>query len=92
MIMIEIVTQLYYWLLLVNPCILHQNNGPVISVITRKKDAFLPAFFNPLNSSTNLQLFKKNFCNQNSHYENYGRFLLQMEAIVCLPQNRHFLQ
>jgi len=38
----------------------------------------------------NQQLFKKNFCNQSSHYENYGRFPLQMEAIMCLPQNRHF--
>jgi len=29
-------------------------------------------------------------CNQSSPYENYGRFLLQMEAILCLPQNWHF--
>jgi len=34
----------------------------------------LPAIFNPLCSSTNQQLFKKNFCNQSSHYENYRRF------------------
>jgi len=32
----------------------------------------------------------KRTCNQRSHYENYRRFPLQMEAITCLPQNRHF--
>jgi len=31
-----------------------------------KEDALLPAMFNPLCSSTNQQLFKKNFCNQSS--------------------------
>jgi len=30
--------------------------------------------FNSLYSSTNQQLFKKNFCNQSSYYENYGLF------------------
>jgi len=30
--------------------------------------------FNLLCSSTNQQLFKKNFCNQSSHHENYGQF------------------
>jgi len=35
------------------------------------KDASLPAMFNPLCSSTNQQLFKKNFCNWSSHH---GRF------------------
>jgi len=29
--------------------------------------------------------------NQSSHYENYGWFPLQMEAITCIPQNWHFL-
>jgi len=32
----------------------------------------------------------KRTCNQHSHYENYRWFLLRMEAITCLPQNRHF--
>jgi len=41
-------------------------------------------------SGTNQQLFKKKFCNQSSHYENYRWFLQQMEAITCLPQNQHF--
>jgi len=36
---------------------------------TQKKDASLPAIFNPLCSSTNQQMFKKNFCNQSSHYD-----------------------
>jgi len=47
--------------------------------------------FNPLCSSTNQLLFKKNFCNQRSHYENFGQFLLGIEAIICLPQNQHFV-
>jgi len=80
-------------LLLVNPCILYRNNGttrPTYIIITWKEDALLTAMFNPLCSSTNQQLFKKNFCNQSSRYENYGQFPLQMEAITCLPQNQYF--
>jgi len=42
--------------------------------IVWKEDASLLAMFNLLCSSTNQKLFKKNFCNQSSHYENYGRF------------------
>jgi len=41
--------------------------------------------FNLLCSSTNQQLFKKNFCNQSSHYEIMDDL---MEAITCLPQNQ----
>jgi len=48
------------------------------------------AMFNMLYSSMNQQLFEKTLCNQSSHYENYGRFLLQIEAITCVPQNQHF--
>jgi len=33
---------------------------------------------------------KINFCNKSSHYENYRRSPLEIEAITCLPQNRHF--
>jgi len=51
------------------------------------EDASLPAMFNPLCSSMNQQLLKKNFCNQSSHYENYGQSPIEMEAIMCLPQN-----
>jgi len=47
--------------------------------------------FQTLYSSTNQQLFKKNFWNQRSHFENYVWFPLQIEAITCLPQNRYFL-
>jgi len=46
---------------------------------------------NLLCSSKNQKLFKKNFWNQSSHYENYRWFPLQMEAITCLPQNQFFL-
>jgi len=66
-----------YLLLLVNPFILHQNNCnayPTYVFIVWKEDASLPAMFNLLCSSTNQQLLKKNFCNQSSHYENYGQF------------------
>jgi len=75
-------------LLLVNSCIPHWNNWttcPTYVFIVWKEDALLPAMFNPLCSSTNQQLFKKNFCNQSSHYENYRQFLLRMKAIMCLP-------
>jgi len=34
----------------------------------------------PLYNSMNQQLFEKKRCNQISHHENYGQFLLQMEA------------
>jgi len=39
---------------------------------------------NTLYSSTNQKLFEKNFCNQSSHHENYWRFLLWIEAIMCI--------
>jgi len=64
-------------LLLVNPFLLHWNNRtarPTYIFIVWKEDVSLPAMFNPLCSSTNQQLFKKSFCNQSSHYENYGWF------------------
>jgi len=72
-------------LLLMNPHIPQTMvlRAPVISIIIRKENASLPAMFNLLHSSTNQQLFKKNFCNQSSHYENYGQFLLWMEAITA---------
>jgi len=78
-------------LVLVNSCTLHQNNGTILPSYIRKEDALLPAVFDRLYSITNQQLFKKNYCNQSSHNENYRQFLLQMEAIVCLPQSRHFM-
>jgi len=49
------------------------------------------AMFNTLHSSMNQQLIEKNLCNQSNHYENYGQFLLQIEAITCVLQNQHFL-
>jgi len=65
--------------------ILHRNNStvfPTYVFIIWKEDALFTAMFNLLCSSTNQQLFKKNFCN---HYENYRWFPLQMESIVYLP-------
>ena len=32
--------------------------------------------FTPLHSSTNQELFEKHVCDQSSHYEKYGRFLV----------------
>jgi len=37
---------------------------PAISIIIWKEDTSFPAMFNPLYSSINQQLVKKNFCNQ----------------------------
>jgi len=68
------------------------THNPVISIIIWEEEILLPAMVNLLYSSMNQQLFEKNFCNQSSRYENYGQFPLQMEAIMCLPQNQHFLQ
>jgi len=68
MIMIEIQ---YSGTLLLLLCILHQNNHtspPNYIFIVWKEDASLPAILNLLCSSMNQQLFKKNFCNQSSHY------------------------
>jgi len=48
---------------------------PTYVFIVWKEDVSLPAMFNLLCSSTNQQLFKKNFCNQSSHYKNYGRII-----------------
>jgi len=63
--------------LLVNPSIPHWNNGTVchtcIFIVWKEETAM----FNPSCSSTNQQLFKKNFCNQSRHYENYG--------LLCVP-------
>jgi len=82
MIMIEMQKSSTALLLLVNPCIPHWNNDttcPTYVFIVWKHS-------NPLCSSMNQQLFKRNFC---SHYENYGWFLLRMKASMCLPQNQH---
>jgi len=49
------------------------------------KDASSHVSVNTLYSSKNQQLFEKNLCNQSSHYENYGRFLLRIETITCIP-------
>jgi len=61
-------------LLLVNPCILPQNKShrvPHSHIYHLKRRRFVTSL---LCSSTNQQLFKKNFSNQSSHYENYGQF------------------
>jgi len=59
---------------------LHQNNGTACDA----------SIFNALYSSINQHLFEKNLCNQSSHYENYGWFLLWIQAIKCVLQNWHF--
>jgi len=76
-------------LLLVNPPILYHIKimAPRTPVIIWKEDTSLLAMFNPLYNSMIQKLFEKSLCNQSS---NYRQFPLQMEAIVYLPQNRHF--
>jgi len=68
----NIVAQPYYcwWTLYWN----NRNAPPTYVFIVWKEDASLPAMFNPLYNSTNQQLFKRNFCNQSSYYENYEWF------------------
>jgi len=78
-------------LLLVNPFILHRSNHtarPTYIFIVRKEDASLPAMFNPLFGSTNQQLFKKNFCNQSSHYENYGWYHVPTTKLTLFVVNK----
>jgi len=60
-------------------------HAPVISIIVWKEDISLPAtYVQPVIQQYEWKLFKENFCNQSSYYENYGWFLLLMEAITCL--------
>jgi len=53
---------------------LHAPHLRVEEKTLRYQHYMLPAMFNLLCSNTNQQLYKKNFCNQSSHYENSGRF------------------
>ena len=60
--------------------------APVILIIILKVSIHytsLSAMFNPLHSSAKQELSEKLLCNQNSHYEKYGRFLLQRETITA---------
>ena len=38
--------------------------------------ALLRAMFSPLYTALQIELFKKHLCNQSSHYEKFGPFLL----------------
>jgi len=74
-------------LFVVNPRILHHHDTAHPSYINYclERRHFITGYFLPVTPcSTNEQWFKKNFCNQSSHYENYEQFLLQIEAIMCL--------
>jgi len=55
------------------------HRAPHLRIYRLKEEASLPGMFNPLCSSTNQQLFKKNFCNQSSQYR---RFPQQIKAIT----------
>ena len=46
----------------------------------------LSAMFNSLYSSMNQELFEKNLCNENNHYEKYNNFHCAKEAITCNHQ------
>jgi len=41
----------------------------------------LSAMFTPLHSSMNQELFEKHLCNKNSHYEEYGQFLISQRKL-----------
>jgi len=47
------------------------HHAPHLRIYCIKEGASLPAKFKPLFSSTNQQLFKKNFCNQSSLYRRF---------------------
>jgi len=76
----------YYWWTYVYHIKTMTLCGPVISIIKRH---FIAGYVQPIMLQ---KLFKRTSAIKvTSHYENYGWFPLQMEAIMCLPQNRHFL-
>jgi len=86
--MIEIQGTRTALLLLVNTCILHQNNGttcPSYINYCLKRRCFVAGYFQPVQINN----YFKEFCHQ---IDNYGQLPLQIEDTACLPQNRHFLQ
>ena len=67
--------------------------APQLSLSSEKLSihyAALLAMFNPLYNITNQELFEKHLCNQSSHYEKYGRFLLQRKAVTCYRKSTPF--
>ena len=50
----------------------------------------LSAMFNTLHSITNQELFENHLCDQSSHNEKYGHFLLWMETIMHYRQINNF--
>jgi len=77
-------------LLLVNLRIPHQNNDnacPSYINYCLKRRRFVASNVQPVVQQYELT---NNFCNQSSHYENYGWFPLQIKANTCIPQNQHF--
>jgi len=87
MIMIEIQYSGTALLLLVNPCVPHQNNGIMPQLYHfnyhLKRGCFV---------AEPVVWVKCLNCNQSSVYKNYGWFPSQIKAITCLPQNPHFLR
>jgi len=69
-------------LLLVNPHIPHWNNGTANPTYAFFVWRFVASYVQPniQQYDTNQQLFKKNFCNQITHYENYRWFPLGIKA------------
>jgi len=65
-------------------------HAPVISIIILKVKCprcFVAIYIQPIIQQYKSTTFLKRTSAIN---ENYGQFPFQMEAIVCLPQNRHF--
>jgi len=68
----NIVAQPYYcWCHIASK---QSHRTPHLHIYRLKRRCFVTSYVNPLYSSMNQQLFKKNFCNQSSHYENYRQF------------------
>jgi len=66
---------------------MQKYNGATCSSYNLKLKYPLP---NSLHSRTNQELFEKYLCNQSSHYEKYGWFLLRKEANMCNHQINTF--
>jgi len=48
--------------------------APHLRIYRLKRRRFVTSYVQPIMQQYKSTLFKKNFCNQSSHYENYGRF------------------
>jgi len=71
-------TTLKYW-----------HRAPHLCIYHLKRRRFIASYVQPvIQQYESTTVYKKNFCNQRSHYKNYG---LGIEAIKCLPQEQRWM-